>query len=83
MYSYKDHFRTVKLYIKLGKRIKTRSDIARLYEFLTAVNQPTAARTLQQLTAVQITLLANPRIDERLEEFEPRDLPLMDTSESS
>jgi hypothetical protein len=38
------------------------------------VNQPAAARTVQQLTATPTTLLANPRIGERLEEFEPRDV---------
>lgn len=50
------------------------SDLARLYAFLAAVNQPTAARTVQQLMAAPTTLLANPRIGERLEEFEPRDV---------
>ena len=53
-------------------RSKALSDIARLYEFLAAVNQPAAARALQQLTAAPNTLLASPRIGERLEEFEPR-----------
>lgn len=53
---------------------KALSDIARLYEFLAAVNQPAAARTVQYLTAAPITLLTNPRIGERLEEFEPRDV---------
>lgn len=53
---------------------KALPDIARLYEFLAAVNQPAAARTVQQLTAAPTALLANPRIGERLEEFEPRDV---------
>ncbi len=53
---------------------KALSDITRLYEFLAAVNQPAAAQTVQQLTAAPTTLLANPRIGERLEEFEPRDV---------
>lgn len=53
---------------------KALSDIARLYEFLAAVNQPAAARTVQQLTAAPTSLLTNPRIGERLEEFEPRDV---------
>lgn len=52
---------------------KALSDLARLYEFLALVSQPAAARTVQQLTAALITLLPNPRIGERLEEFEPRD----------
>ena len=53
---------------------KALSDISRLYEFLSSVNQPAAARTVQQLTAAPSTLLANPRIGERLEEFDPRDV---------
>ena len=53
---------------------KALSDIARLYEFLASVSQPAAAQTVQQLTAAPITLLTNPRIGERLEEFEPRDV---------
>ena len=53
---------------------KALSDLARLYEFLAAVNQPAAARTVQQLTSAPTTLLINPRIGERLEEFESRDV---------
>ncbi|MGK9419526.1 type II toxin-antitoxin system RelE/ParE family toxin [Pseudomonas cedrina] len=53
---------------------KALSDLTQLYEFLALVNQPAAARTVQQLTAAPTTLLANPRIGERLEEFEPRDV---------
>lgn len=50
------------------------SDLTRLYEFLAVVNQPAAARTVQQLTAAPTMLLGNPRLGERLEEFEPRDV---------
>ncbi len=50
------------------------SDVARLYEFLAVVNQPAAARTVQQLTSAPDALLDNPRIGERLDEFEPRDV---------
>ncbi|ALM52579.1 type II toxin-antitoxin system RelE/ParE family toxin [Halomonas huangheensis] len=53
---------------------KALSDLARLYEFLATVNQPAAARTVQQLTAAPTTLLTNPRIGELLEEFKPRDV---------
>jgi plasmid stabilization system protein ParE len=56
---------------------KALSDIARLYEFLASVNQPAAARTVQQLTAAPSSLLVNPRIGERLEEFEPRDYEIV------
>ena len=53
---------------------KALTDITRLYELLAAVNQPAAAHTVQQLTTAPTTLLANPLIGERLEEFEPRDV---------
>ncbi|MBD9442866.1 type II toxin-antitoxin system RelE/ParE family toxin [Pseudomonas sp. PDM04] len=53
---------------------KALSDLARLYEFLTAVSQPAAARTIQQLSAAPTILMTNPRIGERLEEFDPRDV---------
>jgi len=53
---------------------KALSDASKLYEFLASVNQPAAARTVQQLVAAPTTLLTNPRIGERLEEFDPRDV---------
>jgi plasmid stabilization system protein ParE len=53
---------------------KASSDLARLHEFLAVVNKPAAARTVQALTAACASLLANPRIGERLEEFEPREI---------
>lgn len=53
---------------------KAVSDLARLYEFLAPVNRDSAARTVQALTAAPTSLLANPRIGEKLEEFEPREI---------
>jgi len=53
---------------------KALSDLARLYEFLAALNQPAAARTVQSLTAAPHRILEQPRIGERLEEFEPREV---------
>jgi plasmid stabilization system protein ParE len=53
---------------------KALSDLARLYEFLASVNKPAAARTVQSLTAAPASLLVNPRIGEKLEEFEPREV---------
>ena len=44
----------------------------RLCEFLVPVNKPAAARTVQSLTAVPRRILEQPRIGERLDEFEPR-----------
>ena len=53
---------------------KALSDLARLYEFLAPVNRPAAARAVQALTAAPELLLRQPRIGERLEEFEPREV---------
>ncbi|MCK4508791.1 MAG: type II toxin-antitoxin system RelE/ParE family toxin [Desulfuromonadales bacterium] len=53
---------------------KALSDLARLYEFLAPVNRAAAARTVQSLTAAPTNLLENPRIGERLEEFDPREV---------
>lgn len=53
---------------------KALSDLTRLYEFLAAVNKPAAVRAVQSLTKAPTILLANPRIGERLFEFEPREI---------
>lgn len=53
---------------------KALSDLARLHEFLAPVNKPAAARAVQALTAAPAGLLVNPRIGERLAEFEPREV---------
>jgi plasmid stabilization system protein ParE len=53
---------------------KALSDLARLYEFLAPVNKPAAARIVRSLTAAPTGLLVNPRIGEKLEEFEPREV---------
>jgi len=69
---------------------KALSDLARLHEFLAPVNKRAAARldrgasydsrgdsparTAQSLIAAPAGLLAHPRIGEKLEEFEPRDV---------
>ncbi|HAT33047.1 MAG TPA: plasmid stabilization protein [Janthinobacterium sp.] len=53
---------------------KALSDLTRLYEFLATVNKPAAARAVQALTNAASSLVANPRIGERLEEFEPREI---------
>ena len=53
---------------------KALSDLVRLYEFPASVNKPAAARTVQSLTAAPASLLVNPRIGEKLEEFEPREV---------
>ena len=53
---------------------KALSDLARLYAFLAPVNREAAARTVQSLTAAPASLTTNPRIGEKLEEFEPREV---------
>jgi len=50
------------------------SDLTRLYGFLATVNRGAAARTVQSLGAAPTRLLANPRIGERLQEFDPREI---------
>ena len=53
---------------------KALSDSARLYEFLALVNKPAAAKTVQALAQAPTILLTNPRIDEQLFQFEPREV---------
>ncbi len=53
---------------------KAFSDLTRLHEFLALVNRSAAARAVQSLTAAPLRLLATPRIGERLEEFDPREV---------
>ena len=53
---------------------KALSDLVRLYDFLAPVDKHAAARTVQSLTAAPIRLLEHPRIGEKLEEFEPREV---------
>jgi plasmid stabilization system protein ParE len=60
--------------MKLVWTNKGLSDLTRLYEFLAPVNKRAAVRTVQSLTAAPASLLDNPRIGERLEEFEPREV---------
>lgn len=53
---------------------KAVSDVVRLYEVLAPVNKGAAARTVQALTGAPASLLGNPRIGEKLEEFDPREV---------
>jgi plasmid stabilization system protein ParE len=53
---------------------KALSDLVRLHDFLASVNKRAAARTVQALTAAPTRLLEHPRIGEKLEEFEPREV---------
>ncbi len=60
--------------MKLQWTNKALSDLTRLHEFLASVNPPAAARTIQSLIGAPDSLLDNPRIGERLDEFEPREV---------
>ncbi len=53
---------------------KALSDLVRLYEFLAPVNREAALRTVQSLTAAPMRLAVHPRLGEKLEEFEPREV---------
>jgi len=53
---------------------KASADLARLYEFLVPVNKSAAVRTVQALAAAPRRILEQPRIGERLDEFEPREV---------
>jgi plasmid stabilization system protein ParE len=53
---------------------KALADLARLYEFLAAVNKRAAANAVQALTAAPARLVEQPRIGERLDEFKPREV---------
>ena len=53
---------------------KALSDLVRLYEFLAPVDAQAAAQTVNSLAAAPQSLLRHPRIGEKLEEFEPREV---------
>lgn len=53
---------------------KALSDLVRLHEFLAPVNPQAAARVVHSLAAAPNRLLEHPRIGEKLEEFEPREV---------
>ena len=50
------------------------SDLVRLHDVLAPVNPAAAARVVQSRTAGPSGLRVNPRIGERLEEFDPREV---------
>lgn len=53
---------------------KALSDLTRLHEFLATVNGPAAARAIQALASAAASLVSTPRLGERLEEFDPREI---------
>jgi plasmid stabilization system protein ParE len=50
------------------------ADLDRFCEFLEPVNRQAAARAVQALVAAPGRLLKHPRLGERLDEFEPREV---------
>jgi plasmid stabilization system protein ParE len=50
------------------------ADLTRLYAFLEPHNPAVAARTVETLSAAPESLLANPRVGKRLEQFDPREV---------
>jgi len=53
---------------------KAMTDLVRIHDFLAAVNPPAAARVVQSLANAPARLMEHPRIGEKLEEFEPREV---------
>lgn len=53
---------------------KALSDLARLYDFLAGINRSAAAEVVQSLVKAPEKLIEYPRVGERLEEFNPRDV---------
>jgi len=53
---------------------KSLSDLNRLYNFLAVVNKQAAANTVQSLTEAPNKVMHQPRIGERLDEFELREV---------
>ncbi len=53
---------------------KSLSDLNRLYSFLAPINKQAAANTIQSLTQAPNKVIHQPRIGERLDEFEPREV---------
>jgi plasmid stabilization system protein ParE len=53
---------------------KAVDDLARLHDFLAQVNRRAAARVVQALSLVASRLPEQPRIGERLEQYDPREV---------
>lgn len=60
--------------MKLEWASKALADLVRLHDFLAPVNQRAAAQIIQSLVAPPTKLLQHPRLGERLQEFEPREV---------
>lgn len=63
--------------MKLEWTGKALVDLVRLHDFLAPVNRRAAARTVQSLVAAPTILLQHPRLGERLQEYDPREVRRM------
>jgi plasmid stabilization system protein ParE len=60
--------------MKIRWTAKGASDLARLYDFLNPAAPQAAARVVRQLAHAPDRLLAYPRLGEKLEAYEPREV---------
>ena len=60
--------------MKLTWTSKAAGDLARLHDFLAPVNRRAAAQVLQSLARAARRLLEHPRIGERVERYQPREV---------
>jgi plasmid stabilization system protein ParE len=63
--------------MKIRWSAKALSHLIRLYDFLAPVNRAAAIRTMRLLTAAPTRLAVHPRLGEKLEDFEPREVRLI------
>ncbi|MGY6707892.1 MAG: type II toxin-antitoxin system RelE/ParE family toxin [Rhizobiaceae bacterium] len=63
--------------MKLEWTGKALVDLVRLHDFLAPVNRRAAAGTVQSLVAAPTILLQHPRLGERLQEYDPREVRRM------
>jgi plasmid stabilization system protein ParE len=60
--------------VNLSWTSKAVGDLSRLHDFLAPVDRRAAARLIQSLTRAAGRLLDHPRLGERLEQYEPREV---------
>ncbi len=60
--------------MKLAWARRALADLVRLHDFLAPVNERAAAKLVQSLVAAPKKLTEHPRLGERLQEFQPREV---------
>ena len=58
----------------IGWTSRAVDDVARLHEFLAPVNRRAAASVIRALTGAAARLSTHPRLGEKLEQYEPREV---------